>query len=151
MNDDLFRERLSPGPVPLIAGAVFGALLGMILTVLSTAAGLAVGIAGLIGVPAILILTSPVVRVTREALHAGPAHISTDLLGEPEVLDAERMRRVMGPEIRPDAYRCTRGWIRTGLQVPILDEEDPAPAWVLSLRSPEECRTAILAAQRQGA
>ena len=65
---------------------------------------------------------------------AGRARIPVQLLGDPEVLDADGMRRARGPELDARAYLCLRGWIAAGVRVPVLDPRDPAPYWLVSSR-----------------
>ncbi len=149
MSEPLFRERQSPGPLSMLVGAVFGLVLGLITIPLSDVLAIVVAVLGAVGVPLIMILSSPVVSVSADRVRAGRASIEPAMLGVARVLDREQMQRVMGPKIDARAFRCTRGWITEGVEVPVVDPEDPTPAWVISLRRPEEFAAALAAAQAQ--
>ena len=69
-------------------------------------------------------------------LYAGPAHISVDLLGPVEPLDAEEARRVHGVDADARAFLFTRPWLKRAVKVPVLDPADRTPYWLLSTRHP---------------
>ena len=87
------------------------------------------------------------VAVSDGELRAGRAHIPVTLLGCAEPLDGERARRRLGAELDARAYHFVRGWIRTGLAVPVLDPEDSTPYWYVSTRHPDRLAAAIEAAR----
>lgn len=149
MSETLFHERLSPGPLSMLVGCVFGLLLGLITIPLSDVVAIVVGVLGGAAVPLIMVLSSPVVSVSADRVRAGRASIEPELLGAAAVLDAQQMREVMGPQIDPRSYRCTRGWITDGAEIPVIDPDDPTPSWVISLRRPQEFAAALAAAQAQ--
>lgn len=146
----LFHERLHPGPFLTLIAAIFGAMMGVILTPVSVEVGMVVGALLAVIFPGILWLSAPTVSVSEVRVVAGKAHIDPRLLGEARVLSADEMRDVLGPDIRPLDFRLVRGWISTGVEVPVKDPEDPTPAWVLSLRRTEEFSLALAAVQAVG-
>ena len=83
------------------------------------------------------------IRVGDGKLTAGPATIPVSLLGEVEVLDADRARAVRGPESDPAAYHLIRGWVPAGVRVRVEDTADPAPYWFVASRHPAELAAAI--------
>lgn len=143
----LHRERLLPSIGVWVVGIAFGSVLGVILVPLSHVLSLAVGIIGVVGVCVMLALAAPVVEVSGGRLRAGRAQIPVDLLGEPEVLDKEGWTVAMSVGFEPLAFHLTRGWVHTGVRVPVLDEADPTPAWVLSTRRPEDLALALRTAR----
>ncbi|MDQ2625352.1 MAG: DUF3093 domain-containing protein [Actinomycetota bacterium] len=142
-----FRERLWPG-VGLWATSVLFAL-GVGIAVLPASPPVALVAAAtvlLIG-GALCLVTAPVVTLADGELRAGRARIPVALLGAPEVLDAERTRAALGPELDLRAYVCLRAWVRTSVRVEVVDPRDPAPYWFVSTRRPEELAAAITAAR----
>ncbi len=99
----------------------------------------------------LLVATSPAVVVDLgepdvgegPSLQAGRAHIGAEHLGEAEMLDAGRLRAVMGPEANGRAYLCHRSWVRQGVRVEVTDPRDPTPYWLVSSRRPEELVAAL--------
>ena len=147
----LFHERLHPGPFVVCIAIIFGVLLGAILTPLSEIVGIATAITLGAFFPALLVASSPVVEVRADVVAAGPARIEVDVLGEPRILNKADFEKNLGPDIRPLDFRVVRGWISTGVEVPVIDPDDPTPALVLSLRRPEDFALALKAAQKKRA
>ncbi|MGP9693667.1 DUF3093 domain-containing protein [Brachybacterium sp. AOP25-B2-12] len=142
----LFRERLLPSVGVWIVGALTGGLFGLILVPISVEAGFVVSILMAIGVCVIFAATSSVLEVREGLVRAGSARIEPELLGIPAVLEGEAWTEVMGTGFEPLAFHVTRGWIRRGVRVPVLDREDPTTAWVLSSRHPDQLARALRAA-----
>ncbi|MFC0675164.1 DUF3093 domain-containing protein [Brachybacterium hainanense] len=145
----LFRERLSPSVGTWIVLVAFGSILGVILVPLSTT--LAAVVAGL-GIAAMIVFGvawSPVLEVTREHLTAGRAQVPVALLEEPVAVEGEQWQELMGVGFEPLAFHCTRGWIRTGVRVPLDDDDDPTPAWVMSSRRPQDLVLALQVARSE--
>ncbi|PWH05833.1 DUF3093 domain-containing protein [Brachybacterium endophyticum] len=145
----LHRERLLPSVGTWIVGIAFGSVLGVILVPLSHFFAILTGILGIASMCLLLVLASPVIEVVGDRLRAGRAEIPVGLLGEPEVLGREGWEDAMSRGFEPLAFHLTRGWVHSGIRVPVLDEQDPAPAWVLSSRRPEDLALALRTA-RQG-
>ena len=88
--------------------------------------------------------------VRNGVLHAGTAHIRVALLGEPEPLDADGTRRVLGVEADARAFLVTRPWLKRSVRVPVLDPADPTPYWLLSSRRPQLLVEALERASTSG-
>ena len=110
-----------PGPVAWAATGVSMALLA----------------AGLVG------YGSPRLEVGDGVFRAGRAHIGAQHLGPAEALDAERTRRVAGPEADARAFLLLRPYLKRAVRVEITDPADPAPYWLVSSRRPEELAGAL--------
>ncbi|MCL6423451.1 DUF3093 domain-containing protein [Brachybacterium sp. JHP9] len=143
----LYTERLTPGPGTWVVVVIAGAVLGVLLVPVSLTAALVTGIIGIIAACIAAWLTSPVIEVDADQLRLGRARIPVSLLGAPQALPRAQWDKVMSTGFEPLAFHCTRGWIHTGLRVPVLDPADPTPAWVASSRAPEDLALAITAAQ----
>ena len=91
----------------------------------------------------LLVLAAPVVRVQNGELIAGPATISTRLLGEATTFEKAEATQERGPRLDARAWLLIRGWIDPVVRVPIVDPTDPAPYWIISSRHPRELAAAI--------
>lgn len=142
-----YRERLSPSLWTLVAAAVCAPMAALVLTRIDTTLALVGGV--LVGavVIAALVLTAPIVAVRDGVLHAGRARIDVALLGEPQVATGEAARLARGPDLDKRAFVLVRGGIAGVVTVPVLDPDDPAPAWVISTRTPERLAAAVRRAQ----
>ena len=83
------------------------------------------------------------VAVRDGTLYAGPAHISLDLLGPAEPLDAEETRRVHGVDADARAFLLTRPYLKRSVKVAVEDPADRTPYWLVSTRHPHELAAAI--------
>lgn len=147
-SEVLLRERLLPSVGVWVVAALTGGLFGLIIVPISLVAGIVVAILMAIGACVLLAATSPVLEVREDLVRAGSARIEPELLGLPAVLEGEDWGEVMGTGFEPLAFHVTRGWIRRGVRVPVLDREDPTTAWVLSSRHPDRLAEALRAASR---
>jgi hypothetical protein len=77
------------------------------------------------------------VEVTDDELRVGKAHLPLRFAGEVEVINKERKRKALGPELDPAAFVVHRGWVGPIVRVQLTDPEDPTPYWVFSTRKPE--------------
>ncbi|MEU1970427.1 DUF3093 domain-containing protein [Microbacterium sp. NPDC019599] len=142
-----YRERLSPSLWVLVSAAVVAPMAALVFAPIDTTVALVAG--ALLGVlfVALLIAGSPVVAVRDGMLHAGRARIPVGLLGEPVALTGDQARTARGPELDPRAWHVIRGGIDGLLVVPVTDSDDPAPAWVVSSRTPDRLAAAIRRSQ----
>lgn len=142
-----YRERLLPGPAGLGAVALFAVMCGVVVLVSSTVAAVVTSLTVLVVGLALVAVTSPVVEVRGQELHAGRAHIGVDLLGKVDVLDADGVRTALGPGYDPRSFACLRTWTKGAVTARVLDPADPTPSWLVSTRRPAALRTAIEAAR----
>ena len=147
----LYRERLAPGQWWWLAAIAIGGSFGLVLLPIAGRPGLVLGAMAGAGVGiAILVLTSAKVEVADGLLRAGRAVIPVSELGAVEVLEADRMARLRGPEIDPRAYLCQRSWLAGGVKVDVIDEADSTPYWLVSSHHPELLAEAIEVQRRRG-
>ena len=90
------------------------------------------------------------VAVRDGTLYAGPAHISLDLLGPAEPLDAEETRRVHGVDADARAFLLTRPYLKRSVKVVVEDPADRTPYWLVSTRHPRELAAALSAGRPPG-
>ncbi len=143
-----WQERLWPSlwlvPVVPLLGTGFG----LVTAPLGAAVAVPVAVLATLALGGMLLATTPTVAISGGVFTAGRARIPVDLLGRPEVLDADAMRHARGPGLDARAYLCLRGWVPTGVRVPVLDPRDPAPYWLVSSRRPAELAEALRRACR---
>jgi len=76
------------------------------------------------------------VAIVDGVLYAGDAHIDLGFLGTPEVLDAEQTRQAAGRDADVRAFLLLRPYLKQSVRVPINDQRDPAPYWLIACRRP---------------
>ena len=117
--------------------------LAFIVSMPAVAAWTATGLVVLLTFAGLAWLGSARVEIRDGVLHAGPAHISVDLLGPAEPLDAEETRRVHGVDADARAFLFTRPYVKRSVLVPVLDPADRTPYWLISTRQPQRLVTAL--------
>jgi hypothetical protein len=85
----------------------------------------------------LLLLGRSKVEITEDELRVGKARLPLRFVGEVDVVDRERKRKALGPELDPAAFVVHRGWVGPIVRVHLTDPEDPTPYWVFSTRKPE--------------
>jgi hypothetical protein len=142
-----YRERLGPSLWVIVSAAVVAPMAALVFTPIDTTVALTVGAGvGVIAI-ALLVWASPVVRVADGRVFAGRAWIDARYLGEPVALTDEDARFARGPGLDATAWHVIRGGIDGVVVVPVIDQDDPTRAWVVSSRTPDRLAAAIRRAQ----
>lgn len=142
-----YRERLGPSLWILVSAAVAGPMAALVFVPIDTTIALIAGALVGVAVVALLVAGSPVVALEDGVLRAGRAHIDVSLLGDPVGLSAEEARTARGAGLDPRAWHVIRGGIDGIVVVPVVDPDDPTPAWVISTRTPDRLVAAVRRAQ----
>ena len=142
-----YRERLGPSLWTLVSAAVAAPMAALVFAPIDTTLALVMGAVVGVGVVGLLIAASPVVELRDGVLRAGRAHIGVELLGEPAVHTADDARRARGSGLDPRSWHLIRGGIDGVVVVPVTDQDDPTPAWVISSRTPDRMASALRRAQ----
>ncbi|MDH6237342.1 DUF3093 domain-containing protein [Cryobacterium sp. CG_9.6] len=100
------------------------------------------------GCVTLLVIASPVIRVENGLITAGPATISVDLVGEAMPFSGTEASQERGPRLDVRSWMLIRGWVGPVVKIPITDETDPAPYWLVSSRHPEKLVAAINESRR---
>ncbi len=87
---------------------------------------------------ALIALSSVGVTVRPEGLLAGKTLLPTSAIGQIRSLDAVTARQVLGQQARADAHLSIRPWIKTAIQIEVVDSVDTTPYWVVATRRPAE-------------
>jgi hypothetical protein len=142
-----YRERLGPSLWILVSAAVAGPMAALVFAPIDTTLALVIGAVVGVAVVALLVLGSPVVAIENRVLRAGRAHIDVALLGDPAALTGEEARTARGAGLDPRSWHLIRGGIDAVVVVPVIDPDDPTPAWVISTRTPDRLVAAVRRAQ----
>jgi hypothetical protein len=144
-----FRERLVVPWWWWPAAAVIVAVLGGELHLGNSLAwnvGSAVAVA-VAGAALLAGLSHSRVVVADGVLRAGPAAIPVSSLGPAAVRHGEDLRLRLGPGADPAAFLLIRSWVRTAVEIAVVDPADDTPYWIVSTRRPRQL-LAALAEQR---
>lgn len=143
------RERLvPPWWLLLVLLLIWPAALLVFLPV-DARVGIAVAAALYGSIALALWLGAPVVELRDGVLRAGRARIGVADLGTAQALDGAAAKAALRSEWDPADHHVVSPWTRALVRVPVTDESDPTPAWLVSTRRPEALAAAIAAAQRQ--
>lgn len=138
-----YRERLTPGPFTYVSTLLLVPASLLVWAPVSMFAGIVTAIVLYVGSISALLLSSPVLSVEGRMFRAGRAQIETSNLGEAVGLDANASIAARRTELDARAFLMLRGWTQTSVRVPVLDENDPTPYWLVSTRHPKELAAAI--------
>ncbi len=87
--------------------------------------------------------TTLTIEVDEKSLRVGRARILREFIGDIEILDQASMRLARGRDLDPAAYLALRFWIKTGVRIQIIDQEDPTPYWLVSTNESERLVKAL--------
>lgn len=139
----LYTERLRPSIMIWVMVACLSAASTLIFIPISVEAGfIGAAVAAAIMVT-LLLLSTPVIRVTPQTLQVGRAEIERRYVGNVEVYRGDDATHQRGPGLNATAYLCIRGWISPVVRIEITDPADRTPYWLTSSRHPEELAEAL--------
>ncbi|MBE4716700.1 DUF3093 domain-containing protein [Pseudarthrobacter sp. AB1] len=139
----VFRERLWPNVwIWVIAAGISGAGI-LVFAPISMAAGYtAAGVLFTI-MAVLLVLSTPTILVTSDALTVGRATIERRYVGEVAAFRGKDATAQRGTRLNALAYLCIRGWIDPVVRIEITDPSDRTPYWLTSSKRPEELTAAL--------
>ncbi|MET3204309.1 hypothetical protein ABIB17_001338 [Arthrobacter sp. UYEF6] len=139
----VFRERLWPNVwIWVITAGISGAGI-LVFAPISMAAGYtAAGVLFTI-MAVLLVLSTPTIIVTSDALTVGRATIERRYVGEVAAFRGKDATSQRGTLLNGLAYLCIRGWIDPVVRIEITDPSDRTPYWLTSSKRPEELTAAL--------
>ena len=143
-----YREKLWPSPWVFITTALVIPASILVLVPISLQAGIITAIVLYGGIVALLVAASPVVAVKDGIFYAGRARIRVENLGEVLPFSGVDATAERGPRLDARAWMLIRGWVGPIVKVPLVDETDPAPYWLVSTRTPEKLAATINESRR---
>ncbi|HAG59190.1 MAG TPA: DUF3093 domain-containing protein [Arthrobacter bacterium] len=139
----VFQERLWPNLwIWIIAAGISGAGI-LVFAPISLAAGYTAAGVLFTVIAVLLLLSTPTIMVTRDALTVGRATIERRFVGEVETFRGKDATAQRGTRLNGLAYLCIRGWIDPVVRIGITDPSDRTPYWLASSRRPEELAAAL--------
>jgi hypothetical protein len=140
----VFRERLWPNVwIWVIAAGISGAGILVFAPISMEAGYTAAGLMFTI-IAVLLVLSTPTILVTGDALTVGRATIERRFVGEVAPFHGKDATAQRGTQLNGLAYLCIRGWIDPVVRIEITDPSDRTPYWLTSSRRPEELTAALL-------
>jgi hypothetical protein len=139
----VYRERLWAAPWLYVATALVIPASLIVFAPINMLVGVVCAVVLYAGCVIGLIVGSPTIELTDDELRAGRAHIERRYLGAAESFDGTEATLQRGRLLDARAWLLIRGWASGVVRVPILDEDDPAPYWLLSSRRPTELARAL--------
>ncbi|MCW4459593.1 DUF3093 domain-containing protein [Microbacterium sp. MPKO10] len=144
----IYNERLWPAKwIPWALLLVIPATL-LVLQPVSWLVGAITGPILYLACLALWILSASTLAVEDGTLRAGRATIDTQFLGEAEAIYADDAFAARGRDLDPRAWLVIRGGVKDVVRVPVTDQDDPTPYWLLSTRSADALAAAINDARR---
>lgn len=140
----LFRERLT---VPimwwLLAGLFSLSVLIAIGAYLDATWAVGTSIATFSVAAAIFGSASIMISVDEKEIHVGRATIERAYIAACRALSAEDTRRRTGVEADARAHMVLRPYIKTAVEITLVDPVDPVPYWLVSTRHPRRLAAAL--------
>ncbi|MET4146135.1 DUF3093 domain-containing protein [Arthrobacter sp. UYCo732] len=139
----VYREKLWPNIwIWIIAAGVSGAGI-LVFAPISLGAGYtAAGVLFAI-IAVLLVISTPTILVTDDALTVGRATIERRFIGAAGAFRGKEATAERGTRLNGLAYLCIRGWIDPVVRIEITDPSDRTPYWLTSSRRPEELTAAL--------
>lgn len=140
-----YRERLTAPVSWWLAALAFGAAWGWIMLVATNwpiAITTTAAVAG-VGLYLVWRYGSILITVDAEGLRVGRASIARAHIGAVEPLHRAEYRLTLGTGADARGYLVTRPYLDRGVLVPIEDDSDPTPYWLVSSRRPDALAAAL--------
>lgn len=139
----IYREKLWPNVwMWIIAAGVSGAGI-LVFAPISAAAGFTAAAVLFVIIAILLVLSTPTIVVTGDALTVGRATIERKFIGAVEQFRGSEATAERGTRLNGLAYLCIRGWIDPVVKLEIIDPADNTPYWLTSTRRPDELTAAL--------
>ncbi|WP_165064047.1 DUF3093 domain-containing protein [Marisediminicola senii] len=148
--EPLYRERLWPSLAVVLPTVLVIPASLLVFLPINIAVGWITAVVFFVGINTLLIATAPVIMVDRTHLTAGRARLPLELAGTPTGFTGVDATAQRGPQLDARAWLVIRGWIGPVVKVPVTDESDPAPYWLISTRRPAAVADAIATAKTAG-
>lgn len=140
-----YRERLTAPVSWWLAAVLFGAVWGWVMLV-ATTWPIAIVTAVVVAAPCLYVVWrygSLLITVDAKGLRVGRASIDPAHIGAVEPLHRAEYRLKLGTGADARAYLVTRPYVDRGVLVPIDDDRDPTPYWLVSSRRPDALAAAL--------
>lgn len=83
------------------------------------------------------------ISLDSEFLTVNQARIERRFLGATESLDSENWSRRIGVDFDPRDFHAHKFWIKSGVEIAIVDPKDPHPHWLVGCRRKNDLAAAL--------
>jgi hypothetical protein len=83
------------------------------------------------------------ITIDKDFLYVNQAKIEREYLGTVKVLERESWLISRGMKFDPRAFHAHKFWMKSGVEIEILDSRDPHPHWLIGSKRPQELRDAL--------
>ena len=139
----IYREKLWASAWVFLSMALVIPASLLVFWPINVTAGIIVAVALYAGCCGMLVLASPVVVVSDQALTAGRARLPLEFAGAATAYREPEATAQRGVELDARAWLLIRGWVAPVVRVEVTDPVDPTPYWLISTRRPEALVAAI--------
>ena len=139
----VYREKLWPNAWIWVIAAGVSAAGILVFAPISMTAGYIAALVLLAIITVLLVLSTPVITVTADALTVGRATIERRFVGSVQQFTSEEATAERGTRLNGLAYLCIRGWIDPVVKIEINDPADRTPYWLASTRHPDQLTAAL--------
>lgn len=139
----LYREKLWASAWLYLAMALVMPASLLVFLPINVAVGIVVAVVLYGGCVAILVLASPTIVVTDDALVAERASLPLRFVGTATPFREPEATLERGRNLDARAWLLIRGWVGPVVKVENTDPDDPTPYWLVSSRKPEELASAL--------
>ncbi len=143
----IYRERLLPGPWVFIMTALVIPASLLVFLPINFNLGIVCAAVLYTAVVVLLIIGSPRIEVTDDALLAGRARLPLANVGDATGFVGTEATAERGTRLDARAWLVIRGWISPVVKIVVVDDNDPAPYWLVSTRNPKELVAALAKAR----
>ena len=139
----VYREKLWPNAWIWIIAAGVSAAGILVFAPISMAAGYTAALVLFAIIAVLLVVSTPAITVTGDALTVGRATIERRFVGGVQQFTAGEATAERGTRLNGLAYLCIRGWIDPVVKIEIIDPADRTPYWLASTRHPDQLTAAL--------
>lgn len=143
----LFRERLYAAPWLFVACALVIPAALAVFWPINVTVGVVIAIVLYALIVAALVGFAPVLEVTETEFRAGRASVEREFIGHVEPFTGTEASLERGQRLDARAWLLLRGALPI-VKVPITDEADPVPYWIVSTRRPNQLASVLNRATR---
>lgn len=83
------------------------------------------------------------ITIDKDFLAINQAKIERKFLGSVTILERGDWLIARGVKFDPHAFHAHKFWMKSGVEVEILDSRDPHPSWLIGSKRPQELRDAL--------
>jgi len=139
----VFREKLLPSFWGFVMAAIVLPSAYLVFLPINELFGLVLGAALTLVIWAILVAAAPRITVSDGELSVGSAHIPVNFLSDGRLIEPQETFSERGPRLDARAFVRFQMGIKSLVRFENIDQNDPAPYWLIATRRPVELLAAV--------